>query len=134
MKKINFLAIWLCSSFLFIVFHYSCFVFDWDIVNIRKHHLRDVLKEVLQKYINHLKLKKISTQSIKAILGEIHITKICVIIHIFTKMFSCMCVYSFSSVFLNTSAWLLLTITIIFSGNFLKKKTTPSTLISSPWL
>ena len=134
MKKINFLAIWLCSSFLFIAFIYSCFVFDWDTVNIRKHHLRDVLKEVLQKYINHLKLKKISTHSIKAILGEIHTTKICVIIHIFTKMFSCMWVYSFSSFFLNTSAWLLPTITIIFPGNFSKKKTTPSTLICSPWL
>ena len=77
--KINFLAIWLCSSFLFIVFHFSCFVFDWDTVNIRKHHLRDVLKEVLQKYINHLKLRKTSSESFKAILGEIHFTKICVI-------------------------------------------------------
>ena len=89
------------------------FVFDWDTVNIRKHHLRDVLKEVVQKYINHLKLRKTSTESIKAILGEIHFIKLCIIIHIFTKMIYCTCICSFSTFFLNTSDWLLPTITVI---------------------
>ena len=88
MQKVNFLAIWLCSSFLSIVFHFSCFLFYFDTANIQKHRLKDVLEKVLKKYINYLKLRKTSTESIKAILGEIHFTKICIIIHIFAKMIS----------------------------------------------
>ena len=79
--------------------------------------MRDVLKKVLQKYINHLELRKTSTESIKAILGENHFTKICLIIHIFTEMISFACapavILLFFS-FLDTSEWLLPTITVIF--------------------
>ena len=81
--------------------------------------MRDVLKKVLQKYINHLELRKTSTESIKAILGENHFTKICLIIHIFTEMISFAFAYSPAVIllffsFLDTSEWLLPTITVIF--------------------
>ena len=72
----DFLAIWMCSSVVFIVFHVSYFVFCWDTVNIQKDHLKDVLKKsTAEIHQPTCKLKKTLTESIKAILWEIHFTK-----------------------------------------------------------
>ena len=54
-----------------------------------------------------------------AVLGEIQFTKDFLIIPIFTKMISFGCAFAVFLLFLNTSEWLLLTITVIFP---LKKK------------
>ena len=88
-----------------------CFFYR-DTVHIWKHHLSDVLEKVLEECINHLKLRKTSTESIKAKLGGVHFTKI--IIYIFTKMISFACAFAVILLFLlKISEWLLPTITVI---------------------
>ena len=71
-----------------------------------------------------------------AVLGEIQFTKDFLIIPIFTKMISFGCAFAVFLLFLNTSEWLLLTITVIFPlfWIFFEKKNNALTLICSLWL
>ena len=128
MQKFNFLS----YSVMFInCVHCVSFQLFCFILKYWKHHLRDVLKKVLQKYINHIKLRKTLPESIKAILVEVHFTRSCIIFHIFTKMISfAMCICSFSTFFLHlqvAASDYYISLPIILAS------TTTSTSIFSPW-
>ena len=129
MQEINFLAIWWCSSVVFIVLHFSCFIFYWDTINIRKHHL----KKLLQKYSKHLKLRKTLTCPSKIYLEKFILQNLYYNSDLYWTYFLCICIYSFSTFFLNTSVWLLPSISnLSFILDIFRKKPTLSTLICYP--
>ena len=124
--------------------HFSRFVLYWYTINIRSIIWEMFWKNTLKVYKPSCTVK-ILTESIKAMIGEVHFAKSCIIIYIFTKMISFACAfavslskknyYRFFYFFLKhpqvAASHCYVNLPIILA--IFWKQTVPSTFICSPW-